>query len=89
MISIYEILILIDAYPNSSPLLTSFPFSPPPVQLILPTRSAPIATNATGKPVAVWVKYKIERVLAVKTSKSGSFTACGFTIEIKEMCKCN
>jgi hypothetical protein len=40
-------------HPNSSPFLTVLPFLPPLVHSILPTRSAPTATNATFKPVGV------------------------------------
>jgi hypothetical protein len=40
-------------HPNSSPFLTVLPFLPPLVHSILPTRSAPMATNATFKPVRV------------------------------------
>lgn len=44
-----------------------------------------MATKATGKPVASSVKYRTERVLAVKTSNPGSLTACGLTFVRSEM----
>ena len=44
---------------------------------------APMATNATGAFDCECVMYRIARLLSVKTSKPGSFTACGFTVRVR------